>query len=192
MIPESTIYISVVLASIGVFLYIREMFYEQVKPNRVSWFIWSLAPFIGAWLQLKAGAGLSIIPVFIAGLGPLLIFITSFFTKNGYWKITAFDIICGVLSVFALILWLATSKLSLSIIFAILADALALVPTIIKAWQFPETENAFIYAQSIIGNIIGLLIIKIWIFPIYSFGVYLILANITMVSCLYRRKFFKA
>lgn len=191
MLPEQLGYISVLLSLIGVFFYIRAMFYGQVKPNRISWIIWMIAPFIGTWLQLKAGAGFSVIPVFMAGFGPLLILIASFVSKNGYWKISMLDIICGVLSAFALILWVATHRFSLSILFAIFADALAIFPTIIKAWKHPETENWLIYGQGIVSNTIGLLIIKTWSFPIYSFSVYLILANIIMVICLYRKNIFK-
>ena len=158
------------------------------KPNLVTWFFWSLAPFIGVFFQLKAGAGLSILPIFMAGFTSLVVIIVSVFKKNGYWKINTFDVVCGIISLLALILYVFTHNLSISILFAIISDALAYIPTIRKSWSFPETETGLMYTTGIVSNLIGLLTIKMWTFPIYSFGVYIILFNAIVVFSIYRKK----
>jgi len=191
MFPENTIYIGVFVSLIGAIWYLRGIIKGQVRPNLVSWFIWMLAPFLGVFFQLKAGAGLSVLPVFMAGLGPLIVIIASLFLKNAYWKLTTFDIICGVFSLIALILYIFTHNLGVSIFFVILSDGLAAIPTIVKSWKSPETENSAPYLTGIFSNILGLFIITNWIFTIYSFSIYIILVNLVIVFCIYRKKIFK-
>ena len=183
-------YLSVLIQLVGVFFYIRDMIRGTTKPNRVSWIIWALAPLLGVFFQLKAGAGLSVLPVFMAGFNPLLVVIASFIVKNGYWKITKLDIVCGVLAIFSLILWILTRDLLTSILFVILSDGLASLPTVIKSWQHPETETSSAYIGGVMSNILGLIIIKQWTFPIYSLGIYFITLNLGIIACIYRKQLF--
>ena len=192
MLPEKIIYIIVLTSFAGFFFYIKDIFLGKTKPNLVSWFIWSLAPFIGVFFQIKAGAGLSILPIFMAGFISFLVIIISVLRKNAYWKINTFDVICGIISLISLILYVFTHNLSISILFAIMSDALAYIPTMIKSWNFPNTETGLMYIMGIINNIIGLLIIKSWIFPIYSFSISIIIFNLAIVFCIYRKKIFKS
>ncbi|KKP88703.1 MAG: hypothetical protein UR91_C0014G0009 [Candidatus Nomurabacteria bacterium GW2011_GWC2_35_8] len=150
-----------------------------------------LAPFIGVFFQLKAGAGLASLPVFLAGAGSLLVIVFSLRNKNAYWELTKLDMICGVLSLTSLVFYIYTHNLSISILFAILSDGLAFIPTFIKSWKFPETETNSVYFADIFNNILGLLIIKNWSFTIYSFLVYLAVFNLIEIFILYRKKIFK-
>jgi hypothetical protein len=188
MLPENIIWITVLITFVGYVFYLKDIFFGKTKPNLVSWILWLLGPFLGVFFQIKAGAGLSVIPVFLAGFGPLLVVVFSIFRKNAYWKLSTFDIICGIFSALALVLYVLTHNLAVSIIFAILSDALAFIPTFIKGWKFPETETATVYSAGAFNNLLGLLIIKNWSFTIYSFGLYLVIANIVMVCFLYRKK----
>jgi len=188
MLPENIIFIGVLLNIIGYYFYFKNMFFGQTKPNLISWFIWMLAPFLGVFFQLQAGARFSVIPIFIAGFGPFLVLLVSILKKNGYWKITLLDMVCGALSIIALVLYIFTKNLAISVIFVMLSDGLAAVPTLVKSWHFPESETSSIYLTGILGQIIGLLIIKNWIFPIYSLGIYFVIINIAIVFCIYRKK----
>ncbi|MDE2399876.1 MAG: hypothetical protein KGL67_02610 [Patescibacteria group bacterium] len=189
MTIEQIIAVAIVFIQlIGVFFYIRAMVFGTTRPNRVTWFIWALAPLIATWLALKAGAGLSILPVFMAGFNPVLVLIASFLIKNGYWKITKLDIVCGFFALVSMFLWIITHSFSISIFFAILSDALAAIPTIIKSWKYPETETASAYLGGIIANALGLAIIKIWSFPIYFSGFYFIILNLILIIFIYRKK----
>src|SRR3989344_7735620 len=128
MLPEKIIFLGVFINLIGQLFYIKSIIKGHTKPNLVSWFILMLAPFFGVFFQLKAGAGLSVLPVFMAGFGPLIIIIAAILNKNAYWKLTAFDIYCGILALLALIFYIFTHNLGISILFAVLSDALASIP----------------------------------------------------------------
>jgi hypothetical protein len=191
MLPPQTVYLTLVISIVFSIPFIKKILSGSVKPNLVTWFFWSLAPLIGTFLQLKAGAGLSVLPVFLAGFMPLIILFFALSKRGAYWKITTFDILCGIFSFIALILWILTHNASISILFAILSDLLAGVPTLVKAWKYPETEYAIGYAPGIVNNILGLFIIKSWTFSIYSFGIYFIVLNTTLILFILRKKIFQ-
>ncbi|MBI5139557.1 hypothetical protein HZA26_03035 [Candidatus Nomurabacteria bacterium] len=190
MLTEKVVYLSIAISLFGSFFFIKDILAGRARPNLVTWFFWALAPLVGTFLQDKAGAGLSVLPVFLAGFFPLIIFFIALSQKNSYWKITNFDILCGVFALISLILWVLTRNTDISILFAISADALAAVPTLIKSWKYPETETAIGYVPGIFNNILGLLVIKEWDFSIYSFGVYFIVLNTTLVIFIIRKKIF--
>lgn len=190
MLPEKIVWAGLTLQLIGEISYIVSIYRGHAKPNLVSWFIWMLAPWIGFFFQVKAGGGISQLPVFLAGFGPFLVILFSIFSKNGYWRIIAFDIYCGILAMLSLVLFVFTHSFAISILFALSSDALAAVPTIVKSWKFPETESAFIYFCAMISNVIGLLTIKTWSFSSASFGLALSLQCAVILFCIYRKKIF--
>jgi len=188
MFPEKIIFVGVAINFFCSLWYIKNIFRGGTRPNLVSWFMWTLAPFVGVYLQWRAGAGLSILGTFMAGFGPFLVIIFSLFRKNAFWKINSFDILCGIFSIFALILYVLTKNIALSIVFAITSDTLAAIPTILKSWKNPETETALVYLGGILNNILALLIIKNWNFSIYAFSVYFILINLIILFAIYHKK----
>jgi hypothetical protein len=191
MLPEYIIYTAVPIYIAGYFFYFKDIFFGQTKPNLVSWSLWAMIPFLGAFFQIKAGAGLSVLPVLIAGFGPLLVVIVSLYRKNSYWKITKLDIACGILALLALIFYVLNYNLGISILFAVLGDMLAFIPTFVKSWKFPETEMPSVYLAGMLSNVVGLLIIKDWSFAIYSFGIYFVVSNTIELFILYHKKIFK-
>ncbi|MFZ2150263.1 MAG: hypothetical protein WAV15_03850 [Minisyncoccia bacterium] len=188
MIPEQFIFLGILLHSIGQLAYIISIARGHAKPNLVSWTIWAVAPMIGAFFQFRAGAGLSALPVFWAGFGPFIVILFCLYKRNAYWKLTTFDIHCGILSILALIFYFFTKNLGISLLFAMLSDALASLPTIVKAWKFPETEISLNYFLAMISNIIGLLIIKSWSFSVSAFGISLVLQSAIIIFCINRKK----
>lgn len=191
MLPENIIYISVAISLLFTFSYVKSIFRGSTRPNMVSWLIWSIAPFIAVFLGYKSGGGISLLGVFMSGFGPLLVFICSLFKKDSFWKISLLDIFCGILSLFALVCYVLTNNLWVSILFAIASDLLAYFPTFIKTWKYPQTENISAYLGGIISNATALLIIKDWSFAIYAFSFYIVLANSFEILLIYRKKVFK-
>jgi len=190
MLPENIIFVGIAINLFCCIWYVKSIVYGNTKPNLISWSIWSLAPFIGTFLALKAGGGFSVSGIFLAGFGPLLVIIFSLFKKNAFWKIETFDLICGGFSIAALVAYIITNSLGISIFFAVLSDFLAYIPTFIKTWKYPETENSSTFIGGIINNILSLSIIKNWIFTIYLFPIHIVLSNLVVVYLIYRKKIF--
>ncbi len=173
MISENFIYLAVALILIGDITYLLDTIKGRVKPNKVSWFLWGLNPLIAFVAQLSQGVGLfSIITLAFGGL-PVLIFLASFLNKKAFWKITTFDLICGVLALAGLVLWGVTKVGNWAILFAVLSDLLASLPTIVKSYKFPETESYQVYLFNGVGALITLFAIQTWSFVYYIFPVYI-------------------
>ena len=175
MISENFAILGAIIFFFGSLPYLLETIQGKVKPNRVTWFLWALAPLIAFTAQIDEGVGIQSLLTLMAGLIPLVVFLSSFINKKSYWKLSRLDIICGGLSILGLILWQITGVGNLAILFAIFADALAAFPTVVKSYNEPETENYILYFANAISAAITILTIKTWNFATYGFSVYLLL-----------------
>lgn len=181
MLNENFVILGAFINFLGGLTYIRDTLEGKVKPNRVSWGLWALAVAIAFASEISQGVGIQSLATFIVGFMPLLIFIASFFNKKSYWKLTRFDLGCGMLSILGLLLWYITKVGNVAIVFSIFSDFMAGVPTLIKSYKFPETENWKEFLSSCINVVIALLTIKIWRFQYYGFPLYIFLFDITAV-----------
>jgi len=177
VINQNFIYLGALIFLIGSVGYLIETLKGKVKPNKVTWFLWALAPLIAFLAQIKQGVGLQSLLTFLFGFVPFLILFASFINKKSYWKIEKSDLICAGLSIIGLILWQITKVGNIAISFSIISDFLAGWPTIIKSYRHPETENYLIYFGNAIFALITLLTIKVWNFETYSFSLYLFIVT---------------
>jgi hypothetical protein len=185
---EYLVFVAAFGSLLAAFAYIRSMFKGQTKPNRVTWFMWSTAPFIATAAAVSNGVGLAVIPVFMSGFSPFLVLTASFFNKKAYWKLSSFDYLCGMLSSLALVIWFITKDPTSAIIFAIVSDALAAVPTLIKAWHNPETESAWPFIIGVFSPMTSFIVATAWGFSELAFPTYLIVINIILVFSMYNKK----
>lgn len=182
MINENFVIFGFVLQALGSLKYIIETLKGRVKPNRVTFFLWALAPLIAFAAEIKEGVGIQSLMTFGIGFFPLLILIASFVNKKAEWKLGTFDYICGFLSLIGLALWYVTKNGNTAIAFAIIADALAALPTIVKAYKYPETESMWAYLATFISAVITVSTIKVWNFAHYAFPIDTVLINLLMFS----------
>lgn len=170
---EALVIFGVLLNAIGTSFYLRALFAGTAKPNKMTFLMWSIAPLIGGVAAIAKGVTWSAIPVFVAGLWPLAIFITATFTPHAYWKLKPSDYLCGALSVLALILWAITKEPNVAILFAILSDGFAALPTLVKAWRHPETEYPSGYLASSFSGLTGVIVATAFTFSQVAFPLYL-------------------
>lgn len=182
------VYIAALGSLAATLQYIRLMFKGRVRPNRVTWLMWAVAPLIATSAELVGNVGLAALPVFMSGFCPLLVFIASFATKKAYWKSAKLDYAFGVLSVLALVLWWLTKAPEIAIIFAIASDGLAAMPTVKKAWVHPESESFEPYAMLVVSAATSFGVITTWTFSAFAFPAYLICLNALILYGIFRRK----
>ena len=177
MLPEYFAIIGAIVGSIGGFYYLYETIIGKAKPNRVTWLLWGLFPMIIFAAQRAQGVeGLSWAS-FVAGFTPILILLASFLNKEAYWKTEPRDYYLMAAAVAGIVLWALTDNPILAILFALVADLLAGLPTVIKSYRHPETESWIAYAISTLGFGIGVLAIQTFTFENYAFICYLFLMN---------------
>jgi hypothetical protein len=182
MINSNFVIVGAAIGFIGMLGYIIDVVKGKAKPNKVSFLCWALAPLIAFFAEIKEGVGIQALMTFMVGFMPLSILLVSFFNKKSSWKLKVFDIGCGLLSILGLILWLITKTGIYAIIFGIFADGMASIPTVIKSFKFPETENGLAYGAGAIQSLLTILTIKNWTFATWGFPIYIFLIDILIFS----------
>ncbi len=189
MLPEYFGYLPILISIFGVVSYIKAIYRGTVRPNLVSWIFWAIAPLIGVYVSYQSGVSIPLlVSTFVAGFMPAVVVVFALFKKNGYFKATVFDLWCGLFSAIAIGIWITTKNPFLSLTFAILADLLAGIPTIIKSWRDDHNESIGPYLAATINQVITLLIITNFAFVNYSFPVYLILLNVLIIWGIKKKK----
>jgi hypothetical protein len=182
MLPSYFVVIGTLIGAAGSVAYLIDTIKGKVKPNRVSFLLWSIAPFIAFAAQVKQGVGLEALMTFSTGFLPITTLAGSFFNKKAEWKLTKFDVFCGFLSVVGLVLWQITRVGNVAIFFSILADGLAAVPTIVKAYKYPDTELAWPWIATSLGVLLTLFTLKELSFANSGFIIYILFVNLIIFS----------
>jgi hypothetical protein len=182
MLNSNFIIVGTLLGAAGTVAYLVSTVRGRVRPNRVSFLLWSVVPMIAFFAQINQGVGLVALMTFSTGFLPFTVFIASFFNKKAEWKLTRFDLICGLLSIVGLALWMITKVGNIAIFFCIVADGLAAVPTVMKAYKYPDTEIAWPWIATVVGVILTLLTISDFTFANSGFIFYILLLNILIYS----------
>ncbi|HEX9009085.1 MAG TPA: hypothetical protein VF804_01870 [Holophagaceae bacterium] len=182
MLPESCAIVGALIGSLGGCYYLAETLVGRAQPNRITWLLWGLFPMVIFLAQRAQGvAGVSWAS-FVAGLTPLLVVAASFFNRNAYWKTEPRDYGLMAAAVLGLLLWALTHEPNLALLFSLLADGLASVPTLLKAYRHPRSESWVAYAVSAVGFGISLLSVQAHTFEATAFVAYLVLLNGTLAA----------
>ena len=187
VIDEKWVILAAVLNVVGGLAYLVSTFRGVTKPNRVSWLLWGLIPLVAVFAQLSEGVSWPVVTTLAIALSPICIFATSFRHSGSAWRLGKVDYACGGLALLGVVLWQSTSAAGLAIAFSVLADAVAGVPTILKAYKAPETENYPAFAFGAACGLITLLSLNTWDFVHAGFAVYYTLLCLVLVALIWLR-----
>ncbi len=173
MLNEKFILIAVIASLIGIIPYFRGTLNGTVRPNRVSWFLWIVTAGIAFAAEIRQGVGFPALTTLMAGFNPLLVFVATFFAPGqAVWKISRFDLSCGICAVLAIVLWQVSGSANVGLFFAIVAEVFAAIPTVHKAIRQPETENALPFLSSNVRHVLKILTVAQWSFASLAFVLY--------------------
>lgn len=186
MIDQNWVFLAVAINLISALVYAYSVVRGRTRPNRVTWFILSFAPMLAFAGMLSQGVSFreSVFTLQTA-IGPLIIAISTFFAKQPKWKITRFDLACGFLSILGFILFIVFREGNVAIVFGLLADGLAFLPTLVKAFKYPETENPAPFMIGMVSSVIAIAILTTYDFKHLAFPVYILLADFTATLFIY-------
>lgn len=174
--------------------YVYSILRGKTKPERATYGIWSLVNVISLLSYMAAG-GLEAASVTAAyTLTTGLIFLMSF--KYGVGGLNKFDVVCVVLAIVGIFLWITTSNPLLALYMSIFVKVLGFLPTLIKAYYRPDTENKLAWAMCSVASTLNLFAITsfspaIVSLPLYGFIVDGLLAILTLFPAFrpWKRKF---
>jgi hypothetical protein len=167
--------LSIGVSMAGLVPYVKQIIWGNVRPERATWFIWTIIMLMSLLGFDAAGGGDGW--WFILGdfLVTFVIFIFSLFRGVGGWS--KLDIICLIVATFGLILWQVSNQPLLVLIGVIVADVMGVIPTLKKALEQPESESASTFLFTTVAAAMGFVAVGNWNWTLLSYPLYLFLAN---------------
>lgn len=186
MINQNWVFLAVAINLVGAIIYSYSVVKGTTRPNRVTWFILSFAPLLAFAAMMFQGVSFKeSVFTLETGISPLIIFVSTFFARQPKWEITKFDLTCGALSLIGFLLWLVLKEGNVAITFAILADGLAFLPTLVKAFRYPESESPWAFMMGTVAALIALAIISTYDYKHIAFPFYILIADILATLFIY-------
>jgi hypothetical protein len=182
MLPSWFVWFVVVIRLIGGGRYAWGVVQKKARPNPATWFLWGITPIITLLAQLQDGFNSQSIVLLALGITPLIVCGIAI-TKCGIRQyLTPLTLSCAAIAVLGIVLWRTTSQPSLAVIFSIIADIFATLPTLHKAYNDPSSEYPLPYMLSVVSMFITLLTITTWSFTTYAFPLYMLMVNVVLFS----------
>jgi hypothetical protein len=177
MLPAHFAIVGALIGSLGGLYYLYETIAGKAQPNRITWLLWGVFPMVIFVAQRAQGVEGISWTSFVAGFTPLLIVAGSFLNRKAYWKSEPRDYGLMAAAIVGIILWAITDNPVLAILFSLLADLLAGIPTLIKSYRHPRSESWIAYAISAFGFGISLLSVQIFDLENTAFVAYVFAFN---------------
>lgn len=177
MLPAWFNAFSIIIRLLGGAQYAWGVLNNKARPNPITWFLWGLTPLIAFVAQLQYGLKSQSLVLLALAASPLAISAITVMRYGVREHLTPFSLTCGVLALMGIVLWRATTLPELAIIFSIVADIFATLPTLQKAYRRPDSEYAWPYFLSMVSMAITLLTIQEWQFALYAFPLYMLAVN---------------
>lgn len=180
MLPEYCAIIGAIIGSLGGMFYLFETIAGRAQPNRITWLLWGIFPMVIFVAQKAEGVEKISWASFAAGFSPLVVVAASFFNKKAYWKSEPRDYYLMAAAIIGIVLWAITDNPNLALLFSLLADVLASIPTIIKSYRSPRSESWIAYGISAFGFGISFLSVQTYDFENAAFVAYIFIINGTL------------
>ena len=170
------------IIAVAVVPYIVSIFRGTVKPNRVSWFIWSVVGFT-FWLVTPETADevtKMLTVVFMAS--PTTVFIVTLFTGENKKpdNLEKFALLTGIIAISVWYVAKDSAGITPTVI-AIIADLCALLPTLRFVYASPQEETPFAWIAFFVGCFIALFAIENYVLENLLLPGYMVLGSLLVV-----------
>lgn len=176
---------TLILSLISPISYTKSMLTHKAKPHRITRLI--------IWFASGAGILGIIHDANLAGQ----IFALIFFVRATYLLIMSFiygvggatklDRSCLIIGILALVAYVATGNGLLAVLLGILADLIGYIPTFIKTYHNPASEDPTFFAIEGLASLFGVIAVGALQVSIL-FPIYFVLCSLTVLILIYRKK----
>lgn len=176
---------TLVLSFISPIFYTKSMLAGKAKPHRVTRLIVWLASVAGILgiLHSTNMAGIIFAIIFFVRASYLLV-MSLLFGAGGASRL---DKSCLVIGVLALAVYVVTGSGLLAISFGILSDVIGYIPTFVKTWRQPKSEDPLFFAIESVASLFA--VFAIWELRVdVLFPIYFLLCGSTVVFLIYRKQ----
>lgn len=175
------------ILAVSILPYTISIFRGTVKPNRISWFIWSVIGF-AFWLITPATADeVTKMLTVIFMINPTVIFILTLF-KGKYIQPDRLEVFSLIVGLSAILVWYFYRQSSgvFPISMAIFADFCALLPTLRFVFISPDEEAPLAWICFFLGSLIAVFGIEQYTLESLLLPVYMTLGAFSVVFPLVR------
>lgn len=163
--------------------YYRDIFKNKVKPQRITWRLWTILNLIAAVNQIRNGGGWATLfvlstLVFVSG-----VFLLSF--KKGIGGGSKMDKVSLLIAGLLFMWWIFSRDSVYSTYLALAIDSIGAVLTGYKAYKKPETEAYLQWLTSGIAAGISILALEKRSILLLAYPVYIIFGNAVIVLAKY-------
>ena len=170
----------------GFLPYIITTIQGKNKPNRASWWIWGILGVITGISYYYSGATTTIwVPICYA-ICQIITAVLSLKYGEGGWN--RLDKICLIGAGFSLLLWWLSSSPLIALLFTLLIDLFAAIPTVIKSYINPEQESCFSWTIFLVANTLNMVALDRWNISLVAYPFYLFYLSSTLSILLWLPK----
>jgi len=170
-----------ILAIGGYVPYIISILRGKTRPERATWLIWTIVGGLLAFSFLASGDKNAIWVPMGYFLGPFITALLSI--RYGYTVWSKLDTFCVIAALLSILPWVFSKDATLTLLINVFIDSTGALPTVIKTYREPETEDLTAWIVFFIANTLELFAIQQWniasVYPVYLF----VLAG-TIVFCI--------
>ena len=177
-----------VLALVPCIFYIRGMVRGKTKPDRVTWWVLTLVSGMITASYFAAGARETVWFPAAYTLSFFTIAVFSLKYGEGDFVLHTLDRICLAGALISALVWWSTSIPFLSLVMNICTEFIGLMPTIIKAYKRPQTEDSTAWVVATIASAVNLLAVSVWIPTVALYPVYVFVSNAVVLYPIIRKK----
>lgn len=167
--------LSGIVALIGAPSYLFDIIKGKTKPQRTTWFIWTVLGLIAFASQVKLGAHWSLLFVGLNAGGNLLVFVLSLKYGLGGWK--RIDIAALIIACAGVAISFVAEAPIIALLGVIVADFAGTVPTLLKTYRLPGSETTITWFMLGTSSLLAIFSAGSWKFDLILYPAYLAFAN---------------
>lgn len=148
--------IGVLISATGMYPYIKAMIRGSVRPELVTWSIWTLLSGVltlSAFLHGNVASGALSAEAFVS-----CAIVVILGARQGTFHIGKLDMFCltgAAIGITSLVLFRSPA---LSLLLSVAVDAVAFIPTFIHGWRSPDEESIVCYFCAVVGASLSLVV----------------------------------
>lgn len=170
--------ISTLLAFGSPMVYAYSILKGEAKPHRVTRLVLLTTTTLST---LSLFAQHDTVAIWLSGVSFLqasFIFLLSLKYGWGHWSKQ--DMVCMAISFIGIVLWQTTSNPLFGLMASIVADFFGMIPTLVKTYYHPESEDWHFFAIDTVAGLLNLLAITTWTFGAVAFPAYIFAINLAV------------
>jgi hypothetical protein len=172
---NALILISSILVMISPLFYVHSMLTGETQPHRTTRFVLLVITILATASLWGERGSAAFWLALISAVQCALTFVIGFRKGVGGWA--PLDIACLVIAMIGVVVWRLNSQAVVVLMASIIADFVGCVPTIVKAYRLPKSEDWRFYMIDMVASVCSLLAVSAHTLLALAFPVYMILIN---------------